>query len=241
MNIAFDIVIPVGPNDTDIINRQIEFTKANIVGYRKIYIISCNTGLEIENCSIINESIFPFSIDDVRGYGFGDRSGWYLQQLLKLYAGFVIPDILERYLVIDSDTLFLKPTTFIDSNGKCLYATGTEYNKHYFTHMEKLSEKYTKVFPDFSGICHHMMFEVRYITEIFEDIRSIHGKEFWKVFLECVDKTSNSGASEYETYFNYIFKNHEESVKIRHLSWKNCNEILKISDLDFVSYHFYMR
>ena len=43
MNTSFDIVIPVGPNDADVIHKQIEFTKANIVGYRKIYIIYCNT------------------------------------------------------------------------------------------------------------------------------------------------------------------------------------------------------
>ena len=41
-----------------------------------------------------------------------DRIGWYLQQLLKFYAGFVIPDILQRYLIIDCDTHFLKPTKF---------------------------------------------------------------------------------------------------------------------------------
>ena len=35
----FDIVIPVGPNDENVINQQIEYTKKNIIGYRNIYLI----------------------------------------------------------------------------------------------------------------------------------------------------------------------------------------------------------
>ena len=42
-----------------------------------------------------------------------------------------IQNILDKYLVIDSDTFFLKPTTFIENN-KCLYNYGSEYNKSYF-------------------------------------------------------------------------------------------------------------
>jgi hypothetical protein len=38
-----------------------------------------------------------------------NRNGWYLQQLLKLYASFVIKDLLNDYLVIDADVYFLKP------------------------------------------------------------------------------------------------------------------------------------
>ena len=48
------------------------------------------------------------------------RNGWYLQQLLKLYAGLTIPNILENYLVVDSDVFFLKPIHFYE-DGKFIY------------------------------------------------------------------------------------------------------------------------
>ena len=107
----FDIVIPVGPNDKDIITKQINYTK-NIKA-RNIYLI-VNGCLDIEGCISIQENIFPFSLETVsRFHGKLERNGWYLQQLLKLYAGMVIPGILERYLVIDADTFFLKSINFI--------------------------------------------------------------------------------------------------------------------------------
>ena len=134
----FDIVIAVGPDDKNIIKEQINFTKKNIIGYRNIYLISYDPKIKIKNCITINENIFPFSKKTVKKYhGENKRNGWYLQQLLKLYAGFIISDILEKYLVIDSDTFFLKPTEFIQDN-KCLYNYCSEYHKPYFDHMKKL-------------------------------------------------------------------------------------------------------
>ena len=104
----FDIVIPVGPNDIDIIKKQIEYTIKNIIGYRNIYVITYDKSLYIENCIIITEDIFPFDINTVsKFHGKISRNKWYLQQLLKLYAGFVIPNILDTYLVLDTDTFFL--------------------------------------------------------------------------------------------------------------------------------------
>ena len=105
----FDILILIGPEDKDILTKQIEFTKKNIIGYRKIFLLSYDPTIMIEGCITINENIFPFTIDTVAAFhGKLKRNGWYLQQLLKLYAGIVIPNILDRYLVIDCDTFFFK-------------------------------------------------------------------------------------------------------------------------------------
>ena len=242
---SFDIVMPVGPNDKDIIYKQIEYTKKNIIGYRHIYLICYDTSISIEGCITIDEKIFPFTIETVsKFHGKLDRNGWYLQQLLKLYAGKIIPDILERYLVIDSDTFFLKPTIFVENN-KCLYNFGTEYNEPYFTHMLQLDKDLIKVDKDKSGICHHMMFETKYITELFNIVESMHKDTFYNIFLKNV--TSNtfntSGASEYEIYFNFILSKHMDNIKIRPLNWQNTDNINFISNtyFDYVSYHWYLR
>jgi len=54
-------------------------------------------------------------------------------------ACLIITQLLDKYLVIDADTFFLKPTKFIE-NGKCLYNYGTEYEMPYFIHMKKLNK-----------------------------------------------------------------------------------------------------
>jgi len=242
---SFDIVIPVGPHDVDKINKQIVYTKKNIVGYRNIYIISFNPKILLDGCTIIDETIFPFTIKDIEKYhGKSDRNGWYLQQLLKLYASQVIPNILPTYLVIDSDTFFLKQTVFIDSDKKCLYNfTDKENHIPYYEHMKKLNDNFIKV-SKYSGICHHMMFENRFIQEIFDITEKVYKKPFWISFLELVNKNYRdngmSGASEYELYFNYIFKYHDKEVKIRKLEWDNLNNFNQITPQhDYVSFHWY--
>lgn len=238
----FDIVIPVGPNDVKVIDKQIEYTKKNVIGYRNIFLVTHDPNLNVNGCITIDESIYPFNKSLVEQiHGKSDRNGWYLQQLLKLYAGLVIPNIMEKYLVIDSDTFFLKPTTFIE-NGKCLYNHGHEEHNYYFQHMKRLHPDLYRVHPDKSGICHHMMFETKYIKELFKLIEDKHNDNFYNVFLKQVHTNeSDSGASEYEIYFNYINKFKQNDIIIRHLKWCNSRGIQENSPYQYVSCHYYMR
>jgi FkbM family methyltransferase len=239
----FDIVIPVGPFDAEVIKSQIECTKKNVIGYRNIYLVSFDPNLSVDGCITIDESIFPFTIKTVASiHGENHRNGWYFQQLLKLYSGLVIPNILDRYLVIDSDTYFLKPTTFIDtSTDKCLYNYGTENFAAYFIHMNKLHEELVKVYPDKSGICHHMMFETKYLKELMDIVEKTHGETFYKIFLKLVTEITGSGASEYEIYFNYMFNFHSDRVNLRPLNWHNVGSLILNENFDYVSCHHYLR
>ena len=114
-NKLFDIVISVGPNDKDIVSKQVKYTRQNVIGYRNIYIIPYDAGFTLDGCITIPESTFPFSKDTFNAIhpDASKRAGWYLQQLFKLYAGLVIPGILDTYLIIDADTFFFQPTTSI--------------------------------------------------------------------------------------------------------------------------------
>jgi hypothetical protein len=238
---SFDIVVPLGPKDIDKIHIQIEHTKKNIIGYRNIYLVSAISSINIQDCIVVSEDIFPFSIETVAQYhGKHHRNGWYLQQLIKLYAGIFIPNILDRYLVIDADTIFLKPTKFLVDN-KCLYSYGSEYHLPYFEHLQKLHPSFTKIDKNKSGICHHMILETKYIQEIFNLVESHHHDSFYKVFLKYVTITWHSGASEYELYFNYILSNHLNDIIIRKLSFINTSEILLNSNYDYISCHNYLR
>lgn len=243
MSLLFDIVIPVGPNDNPIIEKQIEYTKKNVIGYRHIYLICYDPSIKIDGCITICEDIFPFSLQTVsRFHGESSRNGWYLQQLLKLYAMRVIPDILERCLIIDSDTFFLKPTTFINDDNHCLYASGTEYHTPYFEHIIRLDIGLQKIYENHSGICHHMIFERVYINELIEKIEQRHSDQFYNIFLKLVIDVLGAGASEYEIYFNYMFQNHSDKVKIRDLVWINSRSLSDLnSDNDYISYHWHMR
>lgn len=245
---SFDIVIPLGPKEISRFGRQIEYTKKNILGYRNIYIVTCNTNIQINDCIIINEEAFPFK-KFIENYfsqhnGKSNRTGWYFQQLIKLYAGKIIENILENYLVLDADVFFLKPTQFIQ-NGIPTMSVGDEHHIPYFIHMKKLHESFEKVHSE-SGICHHMLFNKKYINEIFQLVEDKHNKQFWQVFILSVTEHLNhplhaeeSGASEYELYFNYMIKYHPDKIIVRKLNWKNISErsivTTNVSGLDYFS------
>ena len=238
----FDIVIPIGPNDTEKVKNQIPYTKRNVIGYRNIYLICFDANTKIEGCVTINENTFPFNIKTVESmHSKSWRNGWYLQQLLKLYAGFVIPGILDTYLVIDSDTFFTKPTTFIKDN-KCCYNYGRENHGPYFSHMGLLHNSLKRVDSKKSGICHHMIFEKSKMKKLFKLVEECHeNKPFYEIFLEKVNKKfhkNGSGASEYEIYFNYLLIYHKDEIIVRELRWKNSKSL--DDSMDYVSVHWHL-
>jgi len=245
---VFDIVIPLGPNEISNIDKQIEYTKKNIVGYRNIYIVTCNNDIKINNCITIDENVFPYKnfIADyfAQHNGKKNRNGWYFQQLIKLHAWKYIDGILDNYLIIDADVFFLKPINFIEDD-KPIFSTGDEYHEPYFTHMNLLHDNFIKVHPN-SGICHHMLYNKKYIIEIINIVEEKHKKPFWQVFILSVNehkKYSNisideSGASEYELYFNYLVKNYKDNIIIRNLKWQNVQKNANINnylECDYIS------
>ena len=240
----FDIIVPVGRNEIESIQRQIEYTKKNIIGFRNIYIVTPFKDLAISGCTVIDERIFPFSLKTVEEkHGSPLRAGWYLQQIIKIYCGFVIPGILDKYLIIDADTYFLKPTRFIEG-GKCLYNPGTEYHTPYFEHMKRVHPSLYRVNPLMSGICHHMIMETKYVKDLIEIVESCHnGKKFWEVFLDMVQPRDilGSGASEYEMYFNFMLIYYPEKIRVRPLGWANLPTIEDNGIYDYVSVHWYLR
>ena len=240
----FDVVVCVGPNDYEVADRMIACAKQNVIGYRNIYLVSADPTIDVEGTYTIDETTFPFSKSNMKTRTLKcSRYGWYLQQLLKLYSGNVIPGILSNYLVIDCDTHFLNPTSFIDENGRLMYATGHENHIPYFVHMNKLHPSLKKVHPR-SGIVHHMIFNNDILNEMMKLVESHHNdiKPFWELFLDMVCPTNNSGASEYEIYFNYINIYHKNNIVIRELNWKNAPSISDDNmNCHYVSIHHYMR
>ncbi len=243
----FDVVILVGPNDNEIIEQMLPYTKKNVLDHRKIYLICVDPTINIEGAITIDERIFPFSIDDIsKQFGKTWRNGWYLQQLLKMYAGNFIPDLLNRYLVIDCDTHFLRPTRFITEEGKTIHTTGTENHSVYFDHMNRLDKTLFKIHP-LSGISHHTMFNTEILNEMFKRIENNFNNDrpFWKLYLDAIDvkEFMRSAAAENELYFTYLYVYHKDTMETRTLKWHNTGTFNPeyAQQFDFVSVHWYKR
>jgi hypothetical protein len=97
--------------------------------------------------------------------------------------------------------------------------------------MNRMHDSFKKLYPR-SGISHHMLFNKTIVKEMFDMVENKHHKPFWKTFMECVDEHNDSGASEYEMYFNYMIQYHPDKIIIRNLRWHNIS-------VNHFNHHYY--
>jgi hypothetical protein len=253
-----DVVIPCHPKDVRTLDLVIEGARNNVKNIGRIFVVSASR--LTDKAEWFDEKNYPFTKASVAYEIFQNeeqakrlihdpqtRLGWIYQQLLKSYAIFVIPNISSNVLIIDADTIFLRPVEFQDpQTGAGLYNPGTEHTHAYFAHNEKVLPGWKKVFPQYSGISHHMLFQRSVMEALFTDIQSAHNKEPWKVFCQAIDHNEiprSCMCIEYELYFNYVFSK-TDLVKIRHLKWDNIPfrkfNALKNNGYDYLSCHAYI-
>ena len=194
------------------------------------------------NAEWFDEQNYPFNKLDVALEIFGNaaeanaycldsnsRIGWIYQQLLKLYAPFVIPDIFSNVLILDADTIFLNPVSFLGSKAQGLYNYGFENCQPYFEFMSRLLPGLKKVFPFISGIS----------EDLFLAIQSQYSLGGWKALSRCIDHKYLYGSplSEYEIYFNFVFT-WSDQMLLRRLKWVNLNNIEVIPQYQKIGYHY---
>ena len=246
-----DVVIPSTHKDLATLELCIKGIKQNCQ-VRRVIVVSSEK--LTDNAEWFDETAFPFSKSDValqlhnnqeknaaQYYLYSkSRLGWYYQQLLKFYAPFVIPGISSNVLILDSDTIFLNPVKFLNSSYAGLYNTGSDLRPSYFNHADRLTDGAVKrLYQNYSGVSHHMLFQKCVLEDLFALVETIHNKEFWKAFCNCVDPTevNSSGASEYEIYFNFVLSRTKQ-VEIRKLMWKDVPTLEGMIKYKLRGYHY---
>lgn len=251
INEPIDVIIPCAKKDSTMLHSCIEGIKKHCLNVNRIIVVSPYRFTS--NAEWFDESLFPFSKWEVAYYlnqqDVEDtnlflkkkhcRAGWYYQQLLKLYASFIIPNISSNLLIVDSDVVFLNPVDFLNSIGGGLYNAGTEFHIPYFTHAKKLIPGFTRNHLNFSGITHHMLFQRAVLEDLFSVVEKAHNMDFWKAFCLLVDPAHRdfSGASEYEIYFNFVLSRSDQ-INIRLLNWDNSHDVKKIQEYQKANYHY---
>jgi hypothetical protein len=252
MNQIIDVVIPAHKKDLQTLEHCIAGIRRNITDVRRIIVVSKEK--YTDKAEWFDEVLYPFSYSEVSDLVGGENVGWNLQQLLKLYATLVIPDISENVLVIDADTVFYRKVRFFE-DGIPLYnlSKDKDLNKDKF-HMETLShikeimpeisENLPQKYDSISGICHHMLFQRKIIKDLMQRVEKRYGEDFYKAFLK--NGKSFFGVAEYNLYFYFLVACHSQDFKVRILKYKNTVKFSPIFErlrkkYDYCSYHSYMR
>lgn len=253
-----DVIIPCHEKDAPQLNRAIAHVKENVQNLRRVIVISSKP--LTDHAEWADEKLFTFTKEDIIMQIFQNdelaknylksnaaRTGWIYQQFLKLFAAYYIPDISRNILAVDADVIFLKPTSFLQRNGAGLYAVSNEYCQFYFDHAARLLPGLKKMYPEYSGIAHHMLFQKEVLDDFFNLIEQHHHLNPWIAIAKAIpvvdNKISFAPISEYELYFNFVFARTNQ-VKIRALKWENMSEYWYqrrngLEMYDYVALHIY--
>lgn len=227
-DVALDVIIPTCSKDFRTLSTTIDSVRKNVkhpIG--KIMIVAPRGEIENfcseQNVSFVDENtVLPITKSDIHYAPKGhDRSGWIFQQLLKLNSDTLTDK--KYFLIVDSDTVFSRPQTFVDTKGRMLLNCSDEYHGPYFETYKKLiplNKRYEKSF-----VCHHMLFSVEYLCELKNMINAHTGQIWWRAILSNLDNFEESCFSEYETYGNFMKFFHPDAIYLRY--WYNKAVLLK--------------
>jgi Family of unknown function (DUF6492) len=139
--------------------------------------------------------------------------GWLIQQLIKFNAGFHLstPD----YLVMDADTMFLRPQAFF-RRGRTLLKFSDQYELLYNPSLRLLLGT-NRRFP-VSFVTHHMVFNRERIRRLLDGIERKFGLPWHEVLLHEVDHRRLISLSEFELYGNFAARemNFSRAFVLRH-------------------------
>lgn len=245
-----DFIIPCHPKDFSSVELCVDGIK-NISCCSRILII-CKKKLNIEGTIHIPEEKFDKFITknqikeiwNKKNKKLSYRSKWIYQQFLKLLCFKVIEDITESFVLVDSDTIFLKDVRFDEK--LFFYSVADEYHLPYLNPIKKLLDTQNTI--GFSCINHHMIFNKEKISMMINEIETRFNKNFVDCVLDIIDYNEGSCFSEWDLYSNYMILKHSHMSTRRQLKWINIPFIPSQSDLnslkehfDFVSCHAYDR
>ena len=137
------------------------------------------------------------------------QAGWIKQQYLKLNADQFVQS--DHYLVVDADTVFVRPQVF-EFEGK------TIFNAHFnYTISRKVMVQRAFQLNRLHNFCftiHHMHIEKSKLKALKEKLEKIHQKP-WQDALNELD-VPEGGFSEYELYANFVLSEYPSEAMILH-------------------------
>ena len=220
-----DVLIPVVEKDLDVLPYVIDAARKNVrhpIG--EIFIVAPESSkiqnLSIEkNCKFIDENtILPITKKDIdycpkKRNSYVDRSGWLFQQLLKL-SGDTLSSR-EGYLVLDADTVLIRPHIFEQNNKTVFFLRSLYYRPYFETYLKLLGENAIGPSRSTFFISHYMFFKKKRVAELKKLIETRHQTDWYSAILDSMNKKKWDSFSEYETYGNFMLKNYPEQIILK--------------------------
>ncbi len=207
-----DVVIPLVEKDLITAEKTVESIRAMVLHpIQNIYIVApesekIRSFCHQQGCIFILENEAVENYEELKKQG-----GWILQQFIKLNADQYTQS--DNILVVDGDTVFLRPQVFIDD-------TKNTYTFHIHSDYTDIRKKFTRdlfktnQYFKLDFISHHMVFKRKWLKELKEKISEIN-KCSWQKALLNQATLNKMGFSEYDIYAHYVFSKYRDFTRLR--------------------------
>ena len=233
-----DAVVPYHQKDRDLLPWCLNGIRNNLDEVRRVLVI-CNKSnkedVEREGGIFVDED-FVGNLT-VNSYSHS-RWPWYFQQVLKLAAADIVDT--DYYLVVDSDTVFLRKVSFFNDEGRPLYAPATEFHRTYFDVFRKILGFYAR--REYSFTAHHMIYNKFIVKEMRSKFRP--EKLWYDNIIKYLEPqppwNSITQFNEQETYGHFLKEVHPKEVNIRILQFSNITGVPNVAMIQKLAktYHF---
>ena len=208
MPAAIDILIPAVEKDLGTLPYVIDAVRRHVMHpIGRIYIVAPRSGRIIQlckakNCVFVHEkSVLPISKRHIRYRSRRwEKSGWMLQQLLKLSGDRICSA--NHFLVMDADTVLIRPHLF-RVDGRTVFYCRSWSQPEYFRMYRRLMGEHPHRPASF--VTHYMLFSKSVLAKLKHRIEKRHNTRWYKAILRNMNKSQPFAFSEYETYGNFLY------------------------------------
>ena len=144
------------------------------------------------------------------------RAGWYLQQFLKIELAMTCAPG-ERSLILDGDTLPLRPLSFEDVDGRIGLYTGKEFHPPYFATIRRLLDLPRGA--GYSYIAQCMCVRPVWIEALIDSIERRSGTGWIESVLRSIPGDSVSEFSEFETIGTFVASRFPSEIYLKQRPW----------------------
>lgn len=201
---TIDVLIPAHPKDAFALRYALSSAQAGSANpIRRFVVVTLDdavaelgeklpTGTEVVSESSVLGELGPW----VREHVPPEARGWVIQQCIKIL--WVLGNDASATLVLDADTILLKPRTWLNERGVQALCVSVERHREYVRHSTRcwpVSEESQSV----SYVTHHQLMQTRFLQEMFPD-----GAASLRRWVAHADFRQPSALSEYHSYGAWV-------------------------------------